>query len=62
MNKRKLIDLMADKGLTQADLAEKAGISRTAVYGVMKGRRPTMPTLGKIARALGVKPSELLEG
>lgn len=62
MNKRKLIDLMADKGLTQADLAEKAGISRTVVYGVMKGRRPTMPTLGKIARALGVKPSELLEG
>ena len=53
---------MADKGLTQADLAEKAGISRTVVYGVMKGRRPTMPTLGKIARALGVKPSELLEG
>ncbi len=61
MDKRKLVNLMADKGLTQADLAEKAGISRTAVYGVMKGRRPTMPTLGKIARALGVKPSELLD-
>ena len=61
MDKRKLVNLMADRGLTQADLAEKAGISRTAVYGVMKGRRPTMPTLGKIARALGVKPSELLD-
>ena len=61
MDKRKLVNLMADKGLTQADLAEKAGISRTAVYGVMKGRRPTLPTLGKIARALGVKPSELLD-
>ena len=61
MDKKKLVNLMADRGLTQADLAEKAGISRTAVYGVMKGRRPTMPTLGKIARALGVKPSELLD-
>ena len=61
MDKKKLVNLMADRGLTQADLAEKAGISRTAVYGVMKGRRPTLPTLGKIARALGVKPSELLE-
>ena len=61
MDKKKLVNLMADKGLTQADLAEKAGISRTAVYGVMKGRRPTLPTLGKIARALGVKPSELLD-
>ena len=62
MDKAKLIDLMADKGLTQADLADKAGLSRTAIYGVMtKGRKPRLPTLGKIAKALGVKPSELLD-
>ena len=59
MNRKKLFALMADKGLTQAD---KAGLSRTAIYGVMtKGRKPTPPTLGKIAKALGVKPSELLD-
>lgn len=61
MDKKKLVDLLADKGLTQVELAKKAGISRTAVYGVMKGRNPTLPTLGKIAKALGVKPSELLD-
>lgn len=61
MNREKLFALMADKGLTQADLADKAGLSRTAIYGVMKGRKPRLPTLGKIAKALGVKPSELLD-
>lgn len=62
MNRKKLFALMADKGLTQADLADKAGLSRTAIYGVItKGRKPTPPTLGKIAKALGVKPSELLD-
>ena len=61
MDKKKLVNLMADKGMTQAELADKAGLSRTAIYSVMKGRKPTLPTLGKIAKALGVKPSELLD-
>lgn len=33
MDKAKLLDLMAEKGLTQAGLADKAGVSRTAVWG-----------------------------
>nr|WP_278503571.1 helix-turn-helix transcriptional regulator [Mitsuokella multacida] len=61
MDKAKLIDLMADKGLTQAELAKAAHISKTAVYGLMNGRKPRTDTLGKIAKALGVKPSELLD-
>lgn len=61
MDKNKLIDLLADRGLTQLGLAEKAGISKTAVYGLMNGRTPRLDTLGKIAKVLGVKPSELLE-
>ena len=61
MDKKKLVNLMADKGMTQTELADKAGLSRTVIYGVMKGRKPTLPTLGKIAKVLGVKPSELLD-
>lgn len=61
MDKKKLIDLMAEKGLTQGELADKAHISRTAVYGLLKGRVPRLDTLGKVARVLGVKPSELLD-
>lgn len=59
MNK-KLFALMAAKGLTQADLADRAGVSRTAIYGVMiKGRKPNIATAGKIAKALGVEPYEI---
>lgn len=59
MNK-KLFSLMADKGLTQAELADKAGVSRTAIYGIVnKGRKPNIVTTGKIAKALGVEPYEI---
>lgn len=62
MDKAKLIDLMADKGMTQAELADKAGLSRASVNNLLKhGRKPRLDTLGKIAKALGVKPSELLD-
>lgn len=59
MNK-KLLALMEAKGQTQAGLADKAGVSRTAIYGVMiKGRKPNIATTGKIAKALGVEPYEI---
>lgn len=48
-------------GLTQEELAEKVGISRTYMGFVEQGRNvPTLETLEKIARALKVKTSELL--
>ena len=43
MDKAKLLDLMAEKGLTQAELADKAGVSRTAVWGLLKQGRPPPP-------------------
>lgn len=62
MNKAMLINLLAEKGLTQATLAEKTGLSRTAVNNMLNhGARPRLDTLGKLARVLGVKPSELLQ-
>lgn len=62
MDKRKLFDLMAEKGLTQAELADKAHVSRVSVWAMLKGgRTPRTDTVGKVARVLGVKPSELLE-
>lgn len=61
MDKNKLIAIMAKKGMTQADLADKAHLSRTAVYRMLQGSTPRIPTLGKVARALDVEPSELLD-
>src|ERR671916_2466048 len=48
---------------TQARLARKAGVSPTTVSGIETGKigRPHFGTLGKLARALGVAPQELLD-
>src|SRR5829696_382505 len=48
---------------TQARLAQEAGLSTTTVSGIETGkiRRPHFGTLGKLARALGVAPEELLD-
>jgi transcriptional regulator with XRE-family HTH domain len=48
---------------TQARLAQKAGVSPTTVSGIETGKtgRPHFGTLGKLARALGVAPEELLD-
>lgn len=62
MDKVKLLDLIASKGMTQAELADKAGLSRASVNNLLKhGRKPRLDTLGKIARVLDVRPSELLD-
>jgi transcriptional regulator with XRE-family HTH domain len=48
---------------TQARLAKEASVSPTTVSGIETGKigRPHFGTLGKLARALGVAPEELLD-
>ena len=62
MNRVKLLDLIASKNMTQAELADKAGLSRASVNKLLKhGSKLRLDTLGKITKVLGVKPSELLD-
>ena len=50
------------KGLSQEQLAFEADLHRTYVSGVERGiRNPTVLILAKLANALGVEPSKLLE-
>lgn len=50
------------RGVSQEKLGFDAGIDRTYVSGVERGRRnPTVVVLGRIARALAVSPAELLK-
>ena len=48
---------------TQVRLAREAGVSPTTVSAIETGKigRPHFGTLGKLARALGVAPEELLD-
>jgi len=58
----KLKALRERRGLTQEQLSEKSGVSRTYLARLETGRQdPTLSTLEKLAKALGVKVGKLLE-
>lgn len=61
LDKTKVLLLMADFSMNQKELAGKAGISRQTLSAVMSGRTCRPALLGKIARALEVKPEEIIE-
>lgn len=50
-----------EKGWSQEELADQAGLHRTYISGVERGvRNPTVTVVEKIAVALGVEAGELL--
>jgi transcriptional regulator with XRE-family HTH domain len=53
-----------EAGMTQEDLAHRAGISPSSLIGIESGdtRRPRTGTLAKIARALELDSRELSAG
>jgi transcriptional regulator with XRE-family HTH domain len=63
VDKDKLRRLRLGAGLTQIQLAERAGVSPDTVvrWETGKGNRPHPGALTKLARALGVTPNDILE-
>lgn len=61
LDKRKMLLHMANFSISQKQLAEKAGISRQTLSAVMNDRNCRPELLGKIAKALEVKPEEIIE-
>lgn len=58
----RLAALRQERAWTQAQLAEKLGVSVKAVtYYEREVSSPTTRTLARVAEALGVEPSELLD-
>jgi transcriptional regulator with XRE-family HTH domain len=48
-------------GVSQEELAFRADLHRTYVSGVERGiRNPTILILGRLAKALGIEPDQLL--
>ncbi|MDB5349025.1 MAG: anaerobic benzoate catabolism transcriptional regulator [Planctomycetota bacterium] len=61
---QRIRQLRFTKGWGPEDLAERASISRTALYQIEAGKTgvPRASTLRRLARALGVDPEDLLQG
>ena len=59
---KRLRELRAKRKLSQRGLAEASGVSREYIARIELGQHdPTVSTLVKLAKALGVKPGALLE-
>ena len=58
----KLKDLRLRRAMSQRKLAEAAGMSQRAIVDLETDRREPRPsTLGKLAEALGIEPSEFFD-
>lgn len=53
--------LREEKAVTQEELAELAGVSRGTVARLERGEDAFLPTVRKLAKALGVEPVMLMK-
>jgi transcriptional regulator with XRE-family HTH domain len=59
---RNIRRLRAERGISQEELGDLAGLHRTYVGSIERGERNvSIDNIGKLAAALGVTPSKLLE-
>jgi transcriptional regulator with XRE-family HTH domain len=60
--RRRIRELRVERGLTQEQLCERAGISIDAVSRIEGGSRvPTLDTIERLAKAFAVSPTAILE-
>ena len=59
---KKLKEVRLRKGLSQGDVARILGVHRTYISGLERGaRNPSLLTVQKVAKALGIRSKELIE-
>lgn len=57
-----IVDLMGKNEMSQTQLAEACGVQAATINRILTGKRnPKIETIGKIAKCLNCKPSELVE-
>ena len=59
---QRLKELRSQKKMSQGDIARALGVHRAYISGIERGaRNPTLANIERIAKALGVEVSKLLE-
>ena len=59
---RNLKRIRTEKGITQGDIVRTLGMDRAFVSNIENGKtNPTLATIAKLAKALGVKIEELIK-
>lgn len=62
LNTLRIKHILLDKGMSRKDLAKKSELTYQRVCSYLTGYcKPSLDTLGKIAKALGVDPAEIIE-
>lgn len=62
LNALRIKHILLDKGMSRKDLAIKSGLTYQRVCSYLTGyNKPNLDTLGKIAKALGVDPAEIIK-
>lgn len=59
-NELRIREIILEKGISVNEMSEKLGITRQSFYSIVNGN-PTMSTLTKIAKILGVTVKELFK-
>jgi transcriptional regulator with XRE-family HTH domain len=60
---KRLRQLREERGWSQEEFADRAGLHRTYVSAVERGvRNPTLSVIERLAKALGVSLAEMLGG
>lgn len=62
LNIPRLKELILDKGMSQVSFASTIGISRSELDSIFSGSDVSLGLVERIADALGVKPTELING
>lgn len=53
--------LLAERDMTQAELASKSGMSRQSVSTVLTRGTASPKTVGRLAAGLGVRPRDIID-
>lgn len=58
----KIREIRKQRGVSQEGLADLADLDRTYIGGIERGiRNPSLRNIGKIAKALKIKPKDLFD-